>query len=159
MAGAVPKAYKPDYRFLANVAGEIERRRSAARRACFDHMLHDFRYALRTQRQNPGFALVAILSLALGVGANSAIFSFADALILRPLPVSDASGVVTVRAKMRGECIAKFSAFYPLSYPDYIDLRARSKSFAALTAATFSSFGFAPAEGVLPQMKFGELVS
>lgn len=130
-----------------------------ARRACFGHMLYDLRYAWRNLRQNPGFALVAILSLALGIGANSAMFSFADALILRPLPVKDASGIVTVQAQMRGESIARFSAFYPLSYPDYLDIRDRSKSFAGMTAATFSSFGFAPTQGVLAQMKFGELVS
>lgn len=122
-------------------------------------MLHDLRYALRNLRQNPGFTLVATLSLALGIGANAAMFSFADALILRPLPVKNASGIVTVQAQMRGESIARFSAFYPLSYPDYVDLRDRTKSFAGLTAAMFSSFGFAPAQGALPQMKFGELVS
>ena len=122
-------------------------------------MLHDLRYALRTLRQSPGFALVAILSLALGIGANSAMFSFADALLLRPLPVPDSSGIVTVQGLMRGESFARFAAYLPLSYPDYVDLRDRSKSFAGLTAAQFGSFGFTAQKGALPQMKFGELVS
>ena len=49
-------------------------------------MLNDIRYALRTMRQNPGFALTAIFSIALGIGVNSTIFSFANGLLLRPLP-------------------------------------------------------------------------
>jgi hypothetical protein len=65
-------------------------------------MLNDFRYALRTLRQNPGFAVVAIFSLALGIGANSAIFSFADALLLRPLPVPQPSRVVSIVSRWRG---------------------------------------------------------
>lgn len=66
-------------------------------------MLHDLRYALRTLRQNPGFALIAILSLALGIGATAAMFSSADGLVLRPLPVPDAAGVITVRSQLRGQ--------------------------------------------------------
>ncbi len=59
-------------------------------------MLNDFRYAFRTLRQNPGFALTAILSIALAIGANSAIFSYADGLLLRPLPVEKPSEIVTL---------------------------------------------------------------
>ena len=66
-------------------------------------MLNDFRYALRTLRQNPGFALVAIISLALGIGANAAIYSMADAFLLRPMAVPRASEVMAVLSQMRGE--------------------------------------------------------
>jgi hypothetical protein len=57
-------------------------------------MFQDLRYALRMLRHNPGFALVAILSLALGIGANAAIFSFADYVLLRSLPVPNASEII-----------------------------------------------------------------
>jgi predicted permease len=122
-------------------------------------MLHDLRYALRTLRQNPGFALVAIISLALGIGANAAMFSFADALVLRPLPVPDASGLVMVQSQSRGENIGSFAAYFPVSYPDYTDTRDKSQSFSGLSAARFGQFGFTAQKGALPQMEFGELVS
>jgi len=61
-------------------------------------MLNDIRYAPRMLHQNPGFAFTAIISIAIAIGANSAIFSMADALLLRPLPVAKASEIVTVRA-------------------------------------------------------------
>ena len=60
-------------------------------------MLADLRYALRALRRNPTFAIVAILSIALGIGANSAMFSLADAMLLRPLPVENPSQVVNLR--------------------------------------------------------------
>jgi len=59
-------------------------------------ILNDLRYAFRMLRKNPAFAAVAICSLAIGIGANSAVYSFADAMLLRPLPVLQASRVVTV---------------------------------------------------------------
>ncbi|HEV3332930.1 MAG TPA: ABC transporter permease [Bryobacteraceae bacterium] len=122
-------------------------------------MLADLRYALRTLRQNPGFALVAIISLALGIGANAAMFSFADALVLRPLPVPDASGLVMVQSQQRGEKIGGFAAYFQMSYPDYVDVRDKSRSFAGLSAAQFTQVGFTAQKGALPQMEFGELVS
>jgi macrolide transport system ATP-binding/permease protein len=122
-------------------------------------MLHDLRYALRALRKSPGFALVAIISLALGIGANSAMFSLADALLLRPLPVPHASELIMVQSHVRGEAIAGIAQYSGLSYPDFKDLRDRSKSFAGLAASQYSQFGFATEKGALPQMKFGELVS
>jgi hypothetical protein len=86
-------------------------------------MLRDFRYALRTLRQNPGFALVAIISLALGIGANAAIYSFADALLLRPMAVPHASQVMAVQSQMLGEAIGGLAGYVQVSYPDYRDLR------------------------------------
>ena len=122
-------------------------------------MLNDLRYALRTLLKSPGFALVAILSLALGIGANSAMYSLADALLLRPLPVPHASEIVVVQSRLRGEAIAGVFQYSGLSYPDFKDLRDRNKSYTGLTASLYSQFGFATEKGALPQMKFGELVS
>jgi putative ABC transport system permease protein len=65
----------------------------------FDHALQDIRYALRDWRSSPGFAAVAILSLALGIGANTAIFSLIDAVILKTLPVSHPEQLVEVSLK------------------------------------------------------------
>jgi predicted permease len=122
-------------------------------------MLRDFRYALRTLRKNPGFALVAIVSLALGIGANSAMFSLANGLLLRPLSVPNASHVMVVQSKMRGESLGGMFQYSQLSYPDFADLRDRSKSYSGLTAFTLNPFGFATDKKAMPQMKFGALVS
>jgi predicted permease len=121
-------------------------------------MLSDLRYALRTLRNNPGFALIAILSLALGIGANAAIFSLAEFLLLRPLPVPHASEVVVVQAQLRGESTGLFQQA-GLSYPDFIDLQRKSKSFAGLTASQYFPFGIAHDRTMLPKMKYGALVS
>ena len=92
-------------------------------------MLNDIRYALRTLRQNPGFAFTAIISIALAVGANSAMFGLADALVLRPLPVAKASDIVTLTSiAPSGRIVGRFS------YPDYVDFRDHSRSFDGMVA-------------------------
>ena len=116
-------------------------------------MINDIRYALRTLRGNPGFALVAILSLALGIGANTAIFSLADAMLLRPLPVPRPSQVLMVRSQLRGD------RPIDMSYPDYVDYRAKNRSFGDLAAFHIASLGFAKSKYVVPQMKAGFLAS
>jgi predicted permease len=81
--------------------------------------------------KSPGFSLVAVLSIAIGVGANAAMFSVADGLILRPLPVPDADGLVIVSARTpTGE-----NRNSGISYPDYSDLRDRTQSFEGLAAS------------------------
>jgi|HubBroStandDraft_1064217.scaffolds.fasta_scaffold03618_5 macrolide transport system ATP-binding/permease protein len=122
-------------------------------------MLDDLRFALRTLRKSPGFAVVAIASLALGIGANSAMFSLADAIMLRPLPVPHASEIVLVQSHLHGESVGGLAQYSGLSYPDFKDLHDRNKSYAGLAASQYSQFGFATEKGALPQMKFGELVS
>ena len=120
-------------------------------------MLNDLRFALRTLRHNSGFALVAIVSLALGIGANAAIFSLGEFLLLRPLPVPRASEVVVLQAQLRGESPGLVQA--GLSYPDFLDFQKKSNSFAGLTASQYFPFGFAPDETTLPKVKYGVLVS
>ena len=123
-------------------------------------MLQDFRYAARALRKDPGFALVAIASLALGIGANSAMFSMVNGLLLRPLPVPHAWQLISVQSKIRGESLGQGLLEYsPVSYPDYRDLKARSASFSGLTASEYSPFGFSPQKDQQPKMKFGVLVS
>jgi predicted permease len=126
--------------------------------ACTVGMLADLRFALRTLRHNPGFAAVAIVSLALGIGANAAIFSMAEYLLLRPLPVPHASGLVVVLAKLRGESNGMYQQA-GLSHPDFLDLQRKSKSFSGLTASQYFPFGVAPDKTTLPKMKNGALVS
>ncbi len=83
----------------------------------------DIRYGLRMLRKSPGFTAIAVLTLALGIGANTAIFSVVDSFLLRPLPVKD-SGQITVLARQQ-----KNTVLSPLfSYPEYEDLRQQGSS-------------------------------
>jgi predicted permease len=118
-------------------------------------MMPSIGYALRVLRRDPGFTLVAIASLALGIGATAAMFSFADEMILRPLPVPDPDRVVTINT----EKSAQFAKNTSVSYPDYVDLRDRNRSFEGLAAASFWRFGFSPDANTLPHMKLGMFVS
>ena len=95
-------------------------------------MLQEIRHALRLLARNLGFTAIAALSLALGIGANSAIFSLADALLLRPLPVLEPSSVVTVSTDRPNLS----EGIGGVSYPDYRDFRESSQSFAGLAAPT-----------------------
>jgi putative ABC transport system permease protein len=89
----------------------------------------DLRYGARMLLRNPGFTLVAMLTLALGIGANTAIFSFVNSLFLRPLAVANPEQVMRLYAEeSRG---SKFDTF---SYPNYVDLRDRSQTLQTLAA-------------------------
>ena len=116
-------------------------------------MFSDFRFALRSLRRNPSFAAVAALSIALGIGANTAMFSLADAMLLRPVPVPHPSTLLNLRSQFRGRGPGL------VSYPDYVEFRARTRAFSGLTAFHLGTFGFAADRQALPEMKAGLLVS
>jgi predicted permease len=118
-------------------------------------MFKTLRYTLRMLAKSPTFAIIAISSLAIGIGATSAMFSFADALILRPLPVLEPSRVAAVT--MAGS--SAFGTNSALSYPDYRDYRDWNHSFDGLAASSYASFGFAPDEKTQPKIAFGAYVS
>ena len=91
-------------------------------------MIQDFRYAFRMFKKSPGFTVVVVLTLALGIGANSTIFSWISATLLNPIPgVTHTVNLVTV---MRGE--RSDHPTPPFSYPDFQDLRDGSRSFSGL---------------------------
>jgi predicted permease len=99
--------------------------RDARRVTWLQDLAQDLRYALRILRKNPAFAATAVLTLALGIGATIAIFSVVDTVVLKPLPFLTADRLVRVESVFvstrRGSGIA--------SYPDFVDWRARNRSF------------------------------
>ena len=89
----------------------------------------DFRYALRTLRQKPGFAAVAILTLALGSGATTVMFTVIDSVLLKPLPYPQPDRLVSLN-----EATEKYGDNFRLSYPDFIDCKRDSRSLASMAA-------------------------
>jgi putative ABC transport system permease protein len=102
-------------------------------------MLTDLRFALRQLWKNPGFTAVAVLALALGIGANTAIFSVVNAVLLKPLPFPAPEQVVAVGAIDTRES-AKATELDSMSYPDFFDFREQNKSFAFLAVYRDRSF-------------------
>ena len=103
-------------------------------------IVQDIRFTLRKLIKSPGFAVVSVLTLALGIGANTAIFTVVNASLLRALPYRNESRLVHLQETRTAEGIAQFE----LSYPDFLDLRERAHSFEALggysgTPATYTS--------------------
>ena len=116
-----------------------------------ERFILDLRLALRRFRQNPTFSAVAVLTLALGIGANTAIFSIINAALLRRLPVARGSEIVSLNEKMGGDMVPT------LSFPNYRDLRDRNTVLSGLMA-----YRFLPASLGLPgnnQRLWGYLVT
>lgn len=115
---------------LGGTAQAVEALRDQRHLPWLADAIRDARHAVRGLRKHSGFALVSVLSLAIGIGANCAAFSFADALLLRPPAVPDPWHVLTVGSTSSLARDLELSA----SYADYVDLRDRSTSFSALVA-------------------------
>ena len=104
--------------------------RDARRINVLDHLAQDVRYGLRILAKSPAFTTVAVLTMALAIGANSVVFGVLNALILRPLNVPRAESLYTLQRSDEGLSGA--------SYPDYLDMRDRNRSFESLAAYGFS---------------------
>lgn len=114
----------------------------------------DVKHSLRALKSAPAFTAVAILSLALGLGANSAIYSLAYALLLRPLPVPDPSRLLILQDTRTAEQDPQ-----EFSHPDFLELRKNTRSFHSLIASQDTMLGFAARPGDTAQMKLGAFVS
>jgi len=99
-----------------------------------DGLRHDLKYAARTLARSPGFTVVAVLTLALGIGANTAIFSLVDGVLLRPLPYEDSDEIVRVMERND-----RYSTM-AVAWPNYVDWREQTRTLESLGAyASFSS--------------------
>jgi predicted permease len=125
----------------------------------FSALLHDLRFAARLLAKTPGFTLIATLSLALGIGANTTIFTVVKAVLLNPLPVEDPSQLVSVwTADERNAGAAAGFGFLQVSPMNYKDLRDKNDVFSGLAAHAGLPLNISGGTGD-PQQVFGEIVS
>lgn len=115
-------------------------------------LLKDLRYGLRMLAKTPAFTIVAVLSLALGIGANTTVFSLMDAVMLRSLPVQRPEQIVEVATVIPGH-----SPHYDFSYPMYAGMRDNNQALSGLIAYSTANFGIAG--GDRTERIRGELVS
>ena len=122
-------------RAFGNVTHATERFYESRRVPWLDALVRDLHYALRTLRRSPGFTLTAVLTLAFGLGVNTAIFTLVYGIALRPLPVGHPDRVVTLFQEMRGKVSrAVFGTPTMISYPEYRDYRDAARTLSGLAA-------------------------
>ncbi len=100
-----------------------------------EHTLQDLRHAVRALAHHPGFTLIAVTTIALGVGVNTTLFTAYNAVALKPLPVANASGVVRLRRTLESGSIGENQ--YAFSYPEFINLRENQNAFQSVVAASW----------------------
>jgi macrolide transport system ATP-binding/permease protein len=119
-----------------------------------ENLLQDVRYAIRSLRRTPGLTAFVVITLALGIGMTSGTFSMVDALIFRPYPVPQPSGVVTLVSTTHD------SSFDDFSYREYLDIRDKTKSYnGVIVNAGMEAVGFSAEPAATPRIKGGMLVS
>src|SRR5690242_5440560 len=114
-------------------------------------LTHDFRYGLRVLRKSPGFTIVALLTLAIGIGANTAIFSVVDAVLLRPLAMQGPDRVMLVQETWQGR------GGGGVSVGNFVDLHRQTSSFSSVSASASAAFNLATE--ATPERIDGELVT
>ncbi|HTG17441.1 MAG TPA: ABC transporter permease [Blastocatellia bacterium] len=107
-----------------------------------ENLLSDFRYGFRTLLKNPAFSIVAILAIMLGTGANSAIFSVVNAILLRPLAFNEPDRLVMVW----GNNVKSGVPTYPLSVLDFLDYREQNQVFEQLASFAYDDFNLSTGE-------------
>jgi len=116
-------------------------------------MLSDLRFALRQLRKTPGFTFIAILTLALGIGANTAIFSVIYAVLLRPLPYPNADRLTILTETDSNQ--PKIS----VSFPDYVDWKRDNTTFDEIAISRRESFNLSGLQGRAPEQISGAIVT
>jgi len=137
-------------RAMADDVNAVRSRRSGLRP---ELIAADVRYAFRTLRRNPGFAIVVLLTLALGIGANAAIFSVVNGVLLRPLPYRDADRLMVIWGDLRRPGVNQI----PASAGEYLDYRDRSHAFEQVAA--YDTVGFNLTGGGEPERVEGAVVT
>src|ERR1700756_3028120 len=115
-------------------------------------MVKDIRFALRQLVKQPGFTFIAVLVLALGIGANTAIFSVVNAVLLRPLPYPHSERLVLLRERLLGPSGFESGS---VSYLNYLDWRAAQKSFTDLALVRREGVNVSSADTSAPPERFG----
>src|ERR1700693_5759390 len=117
-------------------------------------LMQDIRYGARMLMKNPGFLIIAVITLGLGIGANTAIFSMVDSLLLRPLPVQDPGRIAVLSAQQKNGPVPP-----ALSFPDYRDLQSQtSETFSGLAGYILGLDGLSSA-GAKPERIMSSYVS
>ncbi|MBZ5618440.1 MAG: ABC transporter permease [Acidobacteriia bacterium] len=114
-------------------------------------LLYDLRYGFRQLRKSPGFTMAAVLTLALGIGANATIFSWLNAVLLNPIPGANSRGLVSIGWRMPG------GGQRGLSWPDFLDYRQRNHTLEQLAAVSLAPVSLSG--GAQPERLWGMLVS
>src|SRR5919204_1791041 len=116
-------------------------------------MLSEIKVALRGLAKSPGFTAVAIVTLALGIGANTAVFSLINGLLVKPLPYRDPSKLVLLWERFGAQGLERI----PMSPPEYLDYEKEAQSFAQIAAFDYRSFNMS--SGTVPERIEGAVVS
>lgn len=119
-----------------------------------ENVLQDVRFAMRSLRRTPGLTVLVIVTLALGIGMTSGPLSMVDALIFRPYPVPNPSGVVTLVSTTHDDSFGDFS------YREYLDIRDKTNSYDGVIAnAALEAVSFSADPGATPRVRGGMMVS
>jgi predicted permease len=131
--GSAPDLAERNARLALGGSEQVkEKCRDARGTRWLEDLFQDFRYALRTLRQRPGFAAVAILTLALGSGATTVMFTVINGVLLKPLPYPEADRLITLHGKTE-----KYGEQWGFSYPEFHDYQSASRTLGSIAAWTY----------------------